>query len=148
MCRQILILFCALLVAIMQTGCIGFGLLEPRECHIISPPTSNPASDIYIFWKKPKIPSTKEDFLRDWGKPDKITIISETLETWVYERNLWCGYIPAAVVMVPLVLPVCDGFDELTFTGDVATYLYTKRSRMSGCYLPGGCFIDPCWPSW
>lgn len=166
MYRSKLNIICLICASIILPGCFGMGTLEPKECHLITPTTSNPMWSIkYNFGNWPTRPSTKQEFLKDWGEPDRITVTFdkkkfegdskgaditittfESTETWIYNRHLWCGIIPAFIIPIPLILPVCDGFDELVFQGGEAIYLNTKRSRFSGCYLGGSCSSDPCWP--
>ena len=88
--------------------------------------------------------ATKEAFLKDWGKPDEIISSSESVETWIYNRKLWCGVLPVLILPVPLILPVCDGFDRIEFKDNVATRLHTRRIVVGGGILlltpsgPGG----------
>jgi hypothetical protein len=131
MYMRILILCCVLLVALTQTGCIGLIINTPGDCVRETPYTG--VHD--LFWSKKSPPartSTKEEFLIDWGKPDEIINDSENKETWVYNRKLWCGWIPVIILPIPLILPVCDGFDKITFKGSVATRLYTRGLAQDG----------------
>jgi hypothetical protein len=70
--------------------------------------------------------------LKEWGKPDTIKTASESEETWIYERSLWCGVIPVFILPVPLLLPVCDGYDRIDFRGNEARRLHTRRIVMMG----------------
>ena len=118
------------------SGCFGLVVVYPSECKNETPTTA--AHD--LFWSKSKTPkqSTKEDFLKEWGKPIKIISDSENKETWVYERRLWCGFIPAFYLPAPLLLPVCDGFDRIDFKGNEATRLHTRRALSGGVILTYG----------
>jgi hypothetical protein len=56
-----------------------------------------------------------------------IVPTSENTERWIYKRHLWCGVMPGIIVLVPLILPVCDGFERIDFEGDYATRLDIRR---------------------
>ena len=132
MCGRILVLGCVILVAITQSGCIGLMVNIPAECK-----NETPRVDIHDFnWSEleQRVPD-KESFLNYWGKPDETISTSENEETWIYNRKLWCGVIPAFFLAVPLILPVCDGFDRLEFHGYEAKNLHTKHIVMDGFFL-------------
>jgi hypothetical protein len=146
MYRRIRVLCLILFVAVAQSGC-GLILTIPRECK-----NETPFTGIHDFFLKtprperrilniviPAIPhpgmSTKTDFLKDWGEPDEIISTSEDLQTWVYNKKLWCGVIPVLILPVPLILPVCDGFDRIDFKGSVATCLHTRSITYSGIII-------------
>jgi hypothetical protein len=136
MYRQILILFCVLLVALTLYGC-GLVIRSPEECYGETPYT---AVHDYFWDRKAPRPkaSTKEEFLKDWGKPDEIITDSENKETWVYKRKLWCGIMPIIILPIPLILPVCDGFDRIDFTDNVATNLHTRHIVEGYIIMPAG----------
>jgi hypothetical protein len=100
-----------------------------------------PFPDIHdIFWSRSSSPqrvATKEAFLKDWGNPDEIISTSENEETWIYNRKLWCGVIPVFLLPVPLILPVCDGFDRIEFYGNEAKNLHTRHTAMAGFVIAG-----------
>jgi hypothetical protein len=140
MCRRILVLCCIFFVAITQSGCIGLIVNASAECK-----NETPFTGVHdIFWTKPRSKeaspkgSTKAEFLKDWGKPDEIISTSENEETWIYNRKLWCGVIPVFLLPVPLILPVCDGFDRIEFQGNEAKRLHTRHTVMAGLVLPYG----------
>lgn len=130
MCRRIFILCCVFFIAISQSGCIGLIVNTPGECKIETPFTG--IHD--IFWDKGTVPktSTKADFLKEWGKPDEINSTSENEETWIYKRKIWCGVMPVLILPVPLILPVCDGFDRIKFKDNKATRLHTRSIVWGG----------------
>ena len=135
MCRRILVLCCIFFATITQSGCIGLMVNTTAECK-----NESPRIDIHDFnWSKldQRVP-TKELFLNYWGKPDEIISTSENEETWIYNRKLWCGVMPAFFLLVPLILPVCDGFDRLEFHGTEAKNLHTKHIVMSGLLVGAG----------
>ena len=139
MCRRILVLCCIFLVAITQSGCFGLIVNTTAECK-----NETPYTGVHnIFWttaqSKEASPkgSTKAEFLNDWGKPDEIISTSENEETWIYNRKLWCGVIPVLLLPVPLILPVCDGFDRIEFHGNEAKNLHTRHIVESGFYVGG-----------
>ena len=141
MCRRILVLCCTSLLAITQSGCFGWIVNTPGECK-----NEIPTTDIHdIFWRSSSA-GTKEGFLKDWGNPDEIISPSENEETWIYNRKLWCGVIPILIVVpVPLILPVCDGFDRIEFHGNQSKNLHSRHIVQSGFYLGphGGGVTDP-----
>jgi hypothetical protein len=109
-----------------------------------------PLTDIHdIFWTKPQSKeappkgSTKAEFLKDWGKPDEIISASENEETWIYNRKLWGGLIPVILLPVPLILPVCDGFDRIEFQGNEAKRLHTRHTVTGGFVIPVAGGSDP-----
>lgn len=141
------------LLTLALSGC-GFFLALPSECRNELPTIE--ARNV-LFWdsKNPPKPSTKEDFLKEWGPPKSILSTSENKETgfyetqlspsaenretWVYERRLWCGFGPIFVIVpIPLLIPVCDGFERIEFQGNEAKNLHIRRIRAGGIILfPG-----------
>lgn len=123
-------------MAITFSGCVGLVVNIPAECN-----NETPFTNIHdIDWSKSSLMnqnvSTKEEFLKDWGKPDQIVTISENEETWIYKRHLWCGAVPFFVLPVPLLLPVCDGFDRIEFEGNEAKRLRTRHIVLRGVVFP------------
>jgi hypothetical protein len=90
--KSILTFVCVVFLTSTLSGC-GLFFAYPVECKNELPSTS--ARDV-LFWDPKYRPqrSTKEEFLKEWGKPVKILAPSENKETWVYERSLWCGFGP------------------------------------------------------
>jgi hypothetical protein len=84
--------------------------------------------------EKPKY-STKEEFLKEWGKPDSIINNEANLEVWEYKRNIWCGVTLFVFIPVPFMLPVCDGFDKVSFKGNESVNLYTRRGTTGGFFI-------------
>lgn len=114
--------------SVTMSGCIGAAIVKPGECSY-SDPTVGMFDDVPalkrfvgISKKENATEKTKNDFLREWGRPDDIQS-SDNNEIWIYKRNNWCGVVLCFVVCAPLILPVCDGFDQLTFEGETATLL-------------------------
>jgi hypothetical protein len=134
MCKPVLAILCASFMALTLSGCFGLATYLPDECKNETPTTS---ARLGGGWKKAPLSSmpTKADFLRAWGKPNMITSTSENTETWIYERHLWCGVMPAFILAVPLLLPVCDGFERIEFQGDDAKRLHIRRIVESGYIL-------------
>jgi len=130
MCKPILLLaiICFSFISLTVSGCIGFVTYLPNECTNENPKTYIRESDNRI--------ATKADFLNAWGKPDKINVASKNTETWIYERHLWCGVIPIVLIGVPLLLPVCHGFERIEFEGDQAKRLHIRRIVVNG-YVAG-----------
>jgi len=134
------------LLPLMLAGCFGGGVTFPIEC------VSNyPLAD-YIYrkdsWGPLNIgssrhlnpssnPLTKDDFLSEFGKPDEIVSISTDKEMWVYNRSANCGITPMWLVPVPLVFPVCDAFDHITFEKDKAVYIHFRRDTGVGGGIVG-----------
>ena len=144
--RRILIISCVLFVTLTQSGCIGLIVNSPEECtdetpsvkihdfYVATPPIKEEPTSIGIRlssedrFKR----STKAEFLEEWGKPDEIISTSENMETWIYNRKLWCGVMPIIIIPLPFILPVCDGFDRIEFNGNEATRLHTRHIVMGG----------------
>jgi len=144
MCGRILVLGCVFFVAIMQSGCAGLLVNATAECK-----NETPRIDIHDFnWSKldQRVP-TKELFSNYWGKPDEIISTSENEETWIYNRKLWCGVIPVFLLPVPLILPVCDGFDRLEFQGNEAKNLHTRHIVTGGFLIGGGTSVGGIEPT-
>lgn len=141
MCGRILVLCCVFIVALTQSGCIGLIVNATAECKNETPFIG--VHDIFI-WTPPISEevspkgSTKAEFLKDWGEPDEIISTSENEGTWIYNRKLWCGVIPVFLLPVPLILPVCDGFDRIEFQGNEAKRLHTRHIAMAGFVIIAG----------
>ncbi|MBW6512946.1 MAG: hypothetical protein K0A93_12685 [Desulfuromonadaceae bacterium] len=135
----------ACLGILLLAGCIGGYARYPVECDSDYPLEN----DIFTrdHWgpldairnlNPSGNPVCKDDFLRDWGKPDEIVTISAAQEKWVYNRSEYCGIVPVYVVPVPLVVPVCDEFDHITFENDRAVHIHFRRVTGSGWSNLGG----------
>ena len=133
--KSILAIVCVAFLTLVLSGC-GFIIFYPNECKNETPITS--ARD--IFWSMDEIPKVyktpivynKADFLEEWGKPNIINSTTENTEIWVYERRLWCGFGPVIfLVPIPLLLPVCDGFERIEFQGNDAKNLHIRRLGVS-----------------
>lgn len=143
--KTILAIVCVFFLTSTLSGC-GLFIAIPSECTNEFPTTS--ARNVFLWDKYPSKRSTKEEFIKEWGTPTKILSTSENKETgyyetrlspsenretWVYERSLWCGFGPIIFfVPIPLLLPVCDGFDRIEFQGNEAKNLYIRRIRSVG----------------
>jgi len=151
MFRQILAFLFLLPITATLNGCFGFMTVSPAEC-----PNETPYPAVHDLTQDApreegnilgiKIPAvlppknaTKAEFLDAWGQPDEIVKTSETSETWIYKRTLWCGVIPMFFVPLPLLYPGCDGFDKIEFENDRARLLHTKHTITGGFVL----FLTP-----
>jgi hypothetical protein len=114
----------------MQSGCAGLIVNTTAECKNEIPFIG--VHDIFNTKPAPQRGSIKAEFLKDWGNPDEIISTSENEETWIYNRKLWCGVMPVFLLPVPLLLPVCDGFDRIEFHGNEATNLHSRHIVSSG----------------
>lgn len=147
----------AILFISMLQGCFGAQEIVPKECKEELPLTN------YIYTKdqwgrcSEQISShylppcrdhliTKENLLSDWGKPDRIAQNEDGSETWIYEHTIWCGTIVAipAPLIVPLLLPVCHGFDHITFQGETALRIHFRRYTSRGMTSYEKIKEDPC----
>lgn len=138
MIKSILHLFAITLLPLLMSGCFGYFHVSPTECS-----ADLPIID-YIYEKDkwgPKYTNTmtintlalKNEFIQEWGEPDEIIRITDDETTLVYnKKNIWCGAVPVYLVPAPLVLPICDEFDKITFKGDTATHIHFKRVDTSG----------------
>ena len=129
----------ASIILLSTAGCFGGLVSAPKECNFDLPvhfykftrtewgPDKN-VDNLYI--------PEKNIFLDLWGKPDEIITISDEEEVYVYNRKIVCGVTFAYVLLVPLVSENCDGFDRITFKGDVATHIHFKRSDSYGAIFP------------
>ena len=135
MCGRILVLGCVFLVAMTLSGCIGLIVASTADCENETPITG--VHDIFLI-NSPAKGSTKAEFLKDWGKPDEIISTSENEETWIYKRKLWCGAIPVFMLPVPLLLPMCDGFDRIEFQGNETKSLHTRHTVLAGFVIGAG----------
>jgi hypothetical protein len=118
MLRLLLTFICVTFVVCSLSGCFGMISYQPGECEKETPP-----------W------STKAEYLKEWGKPKSVENISGDREIWVYEESVWCGVIPCLGICVPLMLPVCDGYERVYFKGDTARRVHTRRTLNAGIVL-------------
>jgi len=137
--RQAFPFLCIILMVATLTGCFGLMTVSPVEC-----PNETPYPAVHdLFQTAPRekgevLPpknATKTEFLDAWGQPDEIVKTSETSETWIYKRKLWCGVVPMFIVPLPLVYRGCEGFDHIYFEGDRAKLLHTKHTTSGGFAL-------------
>jgi len=129
----------------MSAGCLGYSLDKPETVEVEYPA---PPSDIRDAPSRRTCESQSESisplskgyFLNAWGEPkERVTSING--ETWVYEENgRWCGlWLGLIIIPIPLVLPVCETFDNVYFEGDVAVSIKSRRFTRS----TAGVFFDP-----
>lgn len=133
--------FCSSFVVLTLSGCIGLVINTPAVCEnetphpdvheIMMTSQATPLTPPFLI-RDPRTSFTKADFREVWGEPDEIITTSENIETWVYKRKLWCGWIPFLIIPVPLILPVCDGYDKIDFQDDIATRLNTRHIVSNG----------------
>ena len=131
------------LLSSLEAGCFGGGVTYMTECK-----SSLPICD-YRYSKEdwgpiryswggdpPKIPNAlppKDEFLAEWGEPSETITVSEDEVTLIYKtEDIWCGAVVAWYVGVPLIAPICEGFDRITFQGSKATYIHFKRKNEAG----------------
>jgi hypothetical protein len=131
-------LLCVALLSTSVAGCFGVAVIHTTECRSDVPicgyfyekdkwgPQSSP---------KPNPLPIKDDFIKIWGEPSETQSISENEVILVYKRELWCGVVPSWGVLIPLVLPTCDGFDRITFKDNRATHIHFKRENLVGGYF-------------
>jgi hypothetical protein len=148
--RRILGLSFAVVAALTLSGCVGLLVNTPEECPSETPypgvhdlnlfkadgrnlprPVAGVFNKLGMLLSVPNT-ATKAEFAKEWGEPDKIINRSATEETWIYEKHIWCGVCPVFLLPLPLVLPVCDGFDKVEFKDDVAMRLHTRRNTVGG----------------
>lgn len=127
-----LFVYAAIFVLVLS-GCVGVVTFSPAKC-----------TDQPFPW------SSKEEFVKNWGTPDKVEIKSVHEEVWTYSKHRWCGVLPCWVVCFPFVLPVCDGSDRVSFKNDQPIRLDTQPTSGTGFLLilidlEGGVVSDdPC----
>ncbi|WP_136525220.1 hypothetical protein [Geomonas ferrireducens] len=136
MCRGII--GCYIFLSFLLTGC-GLAVRYPRECSYEMPSTG-----IHDFFGvgTPKA-STKSEFLKEWGKPDEVINGADGKDTWVYRGKMWCGPIPVFILPVPLLLPLCDRFDRITFNGERGESLHTRKGNFFYIIIPLAAGDDP-----
>lgn len=126
------------MVILISSGCgptIGVYQFTPEDCE---------SSNRKILWEATErtdsnynplianvISPSKNDFILYRGHPDKIIILSENMETWTYNEKVWCGYAPIFFVAAPLVLPVCDGYNRITFENGTAVRINYKGTTIN-----------------
>lgn len=128
----------SLFVGIMSlacTGCIGVGFDRTTTVSIEKPvPLGHPSwpADGFERWAcqadQEQTYRTKSDFIESWGEPHSIEV-SNDKETWNYqESGRWCGlWLGLLIVPVPLVLPVCETYDKITFENNLAVRSTSRR---------------------
>jgi hypothetical protein len=131
-----------LALAILSTGCIGVAYDRTTIEAIENPiPLRAPLDATADFdrWACQPGPSqalrAKSDILLSWGEPSAKELDAEK-ETWIYaESGRWCGFWIAFGVALPLMLPVCETYDKITFENDLAVSATSRRFVYSGAML-------------
>ena len=125
----------ALLLTVFISGCgvVGVATVTPTECSpteakIFEWEATGIIEENCDFNRKP----SKQDFLSGRGHPDEIITINSVEEVWVYEKSIWCGLVVAYIIPVPLVLPVCDGVDRITFEGETVKQIQRTGQNATG----------------
>lgn len=138
-----------IVVLFLLTGCFGVIADSPKEC----PETIK----VRRAWEASGTQNTKEgmptkkDFLNSRGEPDEIMSISANLETWLYKEKEWCGFWVGYGAIFPLMLPVCNSVDYITFKDEEVfstRVTETKDIGFMGAAFLGGKFVneDSCGP--
>lgn len=127
-------------LATASAGCVGFSVEIPSTQEIQNPVPLKVkegaigGGDALVRWacqseSGPSVPLTKNHFLNVWGAPAE-KVATARGETWIYaESNRWCGLWVFVILPVPVVLPVCDTFDKVSFEGDAAVSSVSRRFR-------------------
>jgi hypothetical protein len=140
-------LLTASLTVLMLSGCLGGAVKYPIECisdyplkdYIYTKDTWGPLNiDSSRDINPSSNPLTKADFLRDWGEPNEIVTISAEKEMWVYNKSAFCGVVPIYMIPIPLVLPVCNEFDHITFENDQAVHIHFRKISGAVAVIGGG----------
>jgi hypothetical protein len=116
--KPLLILVCGFLFTVSLSGCFGMISYQPGECEKETPKLQN-----------------KAEYLKEKGAPGSTRTVSADREVWLYEESLWCGVIPCWGICVPLMLPVCDGFERVHFKGDRAERVHARHSLGYGGFF-------------
>ena len=130
----------ALLLTVFISGCgVGVATVSPTECSL--------TESTYYEWEATGVSMenydynsrkpSKQHFLSGRGQPDEIITVNSVEEVWVYEQSMWCGFIVGLGFAVPLMLPVCDGVDRITFEGETV-----KQIERTGVMLNGLLMVD------
>lgn len=140
-----------LLLVITCTGCFGVAFdgttTETIENPIPLKASLVTASSVQRWACQPGsyyTPLTKSDFVLSWGEPGTKEVFGER-ETWRYaESGRWCGVWVSFFVAIPLMLPVCETYDEITFESDLAVSATSRRFVFSaiGFSLVAGPYFD------
>jgi hypothetical protein len=117
-------------------GCVGLVVSTPAELEVKHPGAHKSGlfgqSPARWACERPARGVTKSDFVRVWGRPERI-VATAAGETWTYgEDARWCGAYLLLLVPVPLMLPVCRTFDEVDFVGETALRSRTRRMDAFG----------------
>jgi hypothetical protein len=113
--KPVLIFACGFLVMVSLSSCFGMISYQPGECEKEAPKFTN-----------------KAEYLKEKGAPRSTKTVAVDREVWVYEESIWCGVIPCWGICVPLMLPVCDGFERVHFWGDRAERVHTRHPLAFG----------------
>lgn len=135
------IISCLLLFSTLAacSGCAGIMIdrtssaLTERPIPLRAPPEAT--SDFDRWACQPNDDSrqaTKDDFLIAWGEPLRKEINGNT-EVWHYaEGRRWCGVWIAFGLPIPILLPVCETYDEVTFESSLSVRARSKRFVRAG----------------
>lgn len=123
------------MVTIACSGCVGVSFDRTETVSIDKPIPLRDTSwtfDGFTRWACQPDPEadhrTKSDFLESWGEPQSKEVLAGK-ESWLYaESHRWCGvWLGLLIVPVPIILPVCQTFDKITFDNDLAIHASSQR---------------------
>ncbi|HEY5761619.1 MAG TPA: hypothetical protein VIS73_00280 [Rhodocyclaceae bacterium] len=122
-------------------GCVGVSLDMPRTAELSHPAPLVAAGAMPTAYKSRWACQSPEgvfpplgpgDFLSAWGEPASRRTTAGG-EIWTYaERGRWCGAWIFAIVPLPLLLPICDTYDEVTFEDGRAVRARSRRFHLTG----------------
>ncbi len=118
----------AFLMVPALSGCIGLLAAMPEECSSSSLTLLQPRDQI-VTW---------------YGQPQKIAHDGDR-ETWTYtrSRSQWCGLWVGAIVVLPLLLPVCHEYDQIVYKGEKPEQATETRVSESGYMFGTAIAINP-----
>lgn len=138
-----IVIYLFLLVSSLS-GCSGILIYTPYDCPKISTPNIDQKT-LREWYRDNNQPDnsgedricTKSEFLKDWGKPDSIESTADNSETWTYKRGRWCGTLLGVGILVPLMLPSCDGYEYIEFVGEEAQNIRSRSLEQCGFLTVG-----------
>jgi len=100
----------------------------PEEC---------PTSDLTLL-------QPRDQILAWYGQPQKIARDGDR-ETWTYtkSRSQWCGFWVGAIVLLPLLLPVCHEYDQVVYKSEKPEGAIRTRVSESGYMFGTAIAINP-----
>lgn len=140
-------LLAVVLIMLSLTGCVGVGVLYPKERSVTHDPEFGPDIGEYyprINYHRSINPGSLKcsELITQWGLPNNISAVGEK-KILIYKHGLvFTGLLPILGVPIPLALPTGRKSTTITCDGEKIMNVFGTGTEMSGTACGIGTFTQ------